>query len=103
MATTAGVLTALAPVSVLLALAVWIVVVLSTHYVSLGSITAAISIPIFILIHKFAIHGDIPSEILFFACLIGALIVFTHRSNIGRLLRGEENKFRRSRNPGGNS
>jgi len=100
-ATTAGVLAALTPLGILVALAIWGLVVLSTRYVSLGSITAAVSIPIFMVIQKFAVHRDVPPEILAFTFLIGVLIIFTHRSNIRRLLRGEEHKFQRRGSPGG--
>ena len=94
-ATGVGVFLALAPFAVLGAGAVFLAVVFATRYVSLGSIIAASTIPLFVWLQ----HGLIkPVEafwpVLVAAVFIAALIVFAHRGNIGRLLTGTESKFR---------
>ncbi len=89
MATSAGALLGLAPWGVLVALVVWLAVVFSSRIVSLGSIAAAAALPIslFFVPHK---GGD---TLLIFAFALAAFVIWAHRSNIGRLLRGEENRF----------
>ncbi len=93
-ATGVGVFLVLAPFAVLGAGAVFFVIVFATRYVSLGSIVAASTIPLFVWLQ----HGLIkPVEafwrVLVAAVFMAALIVFAHRGNIGRLLRGTETKF----------
>lgn len=70
-----------------LCLGVWVLVVLITGYISLGSILAACSLPIFMLIfHQ-------PAKLVAFAALLCIFAVYRHNSNIRRLLRGEEGKI----------
>lgn len=61
---------------------------LSTRYVSLGSVTAAISFPVMVQL----VHGEIVCTLI--AAPAALLIVWAHRGNIKRLLNGTENKFR---------
>jgi glycerol-3-phosphate acyltransferase PlsY len=88
-ATSAGVFLALAPWAVLVALGVWIAVVLPTRIVSLGSLAAALAVPISVY---FLPHwgGD---ALFYFTLGLAAFVFWAHRSNIGRLMRGEENRF----------
>ena len=86
-AVTIGIMLYLAPLLILFALVIWIILVSITRYVSLGSISAVLSLPIFALI--FAYNNV---QIIFFL-LYAILIVFSHRSNLKRLLTGEENKL----------
>lgn len=88
-----GVLVALIPVPALIALGVWIVLVIITRIVSVGSIVAALTLPVSIICQRkiFGIH--VPDAFLWIAIAVAILIVFTHRANIGRLIRGEENRF----------
>ncbi len=88
-ATALGVFLALTPKASFGILAVFLVVVLTTRYVSLGSIVASASYPVFAL--SFHRH---PSPIAL-ACflLIPALIIVKHHANMGRLLSGTENRF----------
>ncbi len=99
--TAAGALLALAPVEVAIAFAVWAVVAFCSGYVSLGSLSAAVTLPLCLGIGKLALNRPVSSEFLVFACLLAGLIILTHRTNIRRLLRGEENRFG-SRNSKGN-
>ena len=86
-ATTVGVFTVLVPKALLLAAVVFFVIFAVTRYVSVSSITAAISLPIFI----FFLYWDVPYTI--FGGIIEILIIVKHKSNIQRLLNGTESKF----------
>lgn len=88
-ATGTGVFLALAPLAVLAGLVVWTALVLATGYVSLASIAAAIVLPVVVLV----VHG--PGPVLYLAVALAAFVVYGHRTNIGRLRRGEEHRFRR--------
>lgn len=87
LATTLGAYAVLAFKPFLLSLAVFILVVAVTRYVSLGSLLAALSFPLFTIVFK----GNI--EIVYLGFVLFILIVFMHRSNIARLIKGEERKL----------
>ena len=92
-ATGVGVFLILAPLAVVAAGVNFLVIVLLTRYVSLGSIVAAATIPVFVLVQNY-ITPRIDFAPLMTAATVGAaLIVFGHRENIGRLVRRTENKF----------
>lgn len=88
-ATSAGVFTALAPWATLVGLVVWVTVVAVTRIVSLGSLLAALTLPVAVYL-----TGE-PAVELWLAVALALFIVYAHRSNIGRLVRGEENRFGR--------
>lgn len=87
-ATTAGVYLALAPWAVLIGLVVFLVAVLVTRYVSVGSIAAAIALPVTIWVMA-------PNNL--FLCivstLLGLLAIYKHKANIQRLAAGTEHRF----------
>ena len=91
--TLAGMLIAMFPLAVPLCILVFAITLILTGYVSVGSIFAGASLPIFLLI--LPIIGIAPAELslLIFSLLIPFFIVYTHRSNISRLRNGEENRF----------
>ena len=91
MATSAGVFLGLAPWAVLGSLVLWLVLTFSTGYVSVGSIMAAIATPILVALTPHE-GGD---TLLWFSVALAVVVVWAHRSNIGRLIRGEENRFGR--------
>lgn len=95
-ATGLGVFASLAPLALLCALPVFLLVVWATRYVSLGSIVAAALVPL--AVWALGALGHVRGEeflpVLTAASLGGALIIFMHRANIGRLLRGEESRFK---------
>ena len=94
-ATGVGVFLMLAPIAVALAALVFVVVVTLTRYVSLGSILAAVAIPLFVLLqHAFIRPIESLAPIISAAIAGAALIVFAHRANIERLIRGTESKFK---------
>lgn len=93
-ATGSGVVLGLAPFAVLVTLTIWAAVVRLTGYVSLGSILAAAALP-------GAVYLLYPSrrETLWLMAGLAAMVIWMHRANIGRLLRGTENRFRQQRPP----
>lgn len=94
-ATGVGVFLVLAPIAVAIAALVFVLVVTLTRYVSLGSILAAIAIPLLVLLQDAFIRPIPEVKPLMTAAIAGAvLIVFAHRWNIGRLAQGKESKFR---------
>jgi len=87
-ATAAGVFTALAPLAFAIALPVWGLCLWITGFVSLSSIVAALTFPVWVRLTT----GAGPT---FWASVVLALlIVFAHHANIARLLAGTENRFR---------
>jgi glycerol-3-phosphate acyltransferase PlsY len=93
--TAAGMLFSLYPAAGLICLAIFAGVVLTLRIVSVGSMAASISLPIIILIMKKFLNYSISDELLYFSIFAAALIVYTHRSNIKRLLKGEEKRFKK--------
>ncbi|MDI6709510.1 MAG: glycerol-3-phosphate 1-O-acyltransferase PlsY [Thermoanaerobacterales bacterium] len=88
-ATSLGVLLMLSPQVTAGAAAVWAIVVALTRYVSLGSILAAVAVPVL-----FAALGFPPGYIVF-AGVIAATVIYKHRSNIARLRAGTESRLGR--------
>lgn len=77
-----------------LVLAVFVVVFILSHYVSLSSMSAAVSFPLFYCIRCVVIDEKINVIELSFAILVAIFILWTHRKNIKRLLNHEEPKFK---------
>lgn len=92
-ATGAGMLLFLAPLELGFALVVFISALYLTRYVSLGSILATLFYSLSILLEKYAYDYPLGNEMAGLAILLLLLILFTHRANIGRLLRGRESKI----------
>ncbi len=86
-ATTVGVVLRIIPVSLIFFAIIWLIFVILTRYVSLGSIIGSLSIPPVIYFMNFDYYFFI------FTILLALLIIFTHRFNIKRLINGEENKM----------
>ncbi|MBU3759004.1 MAG: glycerol-3-phosphate 1-O-acyltransferase PlsY [Candidatus Omnitrophica bacterium] len=90
-ATSLGVFLALSPIAALLTLAVWGLVFFLTRIISLASLSGAVFFPIAMLL---VTRGTPEGKILIpLAALVGGFIFFTHRANLGRILRGEEKKI----------
>ena len=92
-ATTAGVLlTLFQPLVMLVVLATWLILFYGTRYVSVASITAALTIPVavWLLVVRENSHG---SYILIFAITVSLLVVLRHKANIARLIAGTEPRF----------
>ena len=86
-ATTFGVVFALNPTISILAVIIWVVVLITTKYVSLSSILAVISILVFMLLFKQ------PYEYIVFSAIILILSIFKHKENIERLKSRKERKI----------
>ena len=83
-ATGVGIFVALAPVAILIAAVVFLVVVSLTKYVSLGSMLAAATIPLVVWFER------LMTPILAASIVSALLIAFAHRGNIGRIRKGIE-------------
>ena len=86
-ATAAGGVLVIMPVSCLIGGAVWIVTFYATRYVSLGSILAAVAVPT-----SSWLRGN-PLPLNIAATAVGLFVIVRHRENISRLLKGTESKF----------
>jgi glycerol-3-phosphate acyltransferase PlsY len=91
-ATSLGVVFGLVPLAAALAFVLWVILLLTTRYVSVASIVAAISVPIFVLLYP-AEPGK--ASLVGISAVAAALIVLRHKANIQRLLNGTENRFAR--------
>ena len=87
-----GVFLGLAPVPSLIAAIAWAALTFGTGYVSLGSITAAAALPVSIIVIGL-ISGEFSLVLSTLSVIIGLLVIVRHRSNISRLIKGEENRF----------
>ena len=97
-ATVLGAVTGIQPNIALLCFAVWLIVFMVWHYVSLASVVAGCSFPVFVSIFSgsvYARHGLEGTSISFlvFSFVVAIVLVWTHRKNVGRLLDGTENKL----------
>ncbi len=93
--TAAGMLAGIAPIDVGIAVGFFAVAVIFSGYISLGSLSAAIAFPSSIFIRYNLLHAYIPGyeTLIYFALGLAVLLVFQHRKNILRLLKGNENRF----------
>ena len=89
MGTAFGVLLALAPFASFATFALWLIIVLTTRIVSVGSLAAGV---------KQWFDPELPDYFIIASVCLGLLVILTHRSNIRRLLKGEENRFGRQKN-----
>ncbi|MBZ0177686.1 MAG: glycerol-3-phosphate 1-O-acyltransferase PlsY [Melioribacteraceae bacterium] len=94
-ATGLGVLITIITLDIALALAIFVIVVTLSKYISLGSISAAVSIPIIMIVRENIFGVDIQGyhTILPFVIILALMVIYTHRSNIIRLLNGNENQI----------
>lgn len=91
-ATSAGTLLGIFPLATVLALSIWTVCFLSSGYVSLSSIIAALGFPVLLLLFYRNIEGF--GAILVTSIVLVGLLVFNHRSNLSRILSGTESRVR---------
>ncbi|GJQ32021.1 MAG: glycerol-3-phosphate acyltransferase [Ignavibacteriaceae bacterium] len=94
-ATALGMMLSITTVDMLVALGIFIIVVGIFKYVSLGSIMAAITVPLTLFIRQNIFHAEVQGygTLLPFVLAVSILLVYMHRSNIQRLLKGNENKI----------
>lgn len=89
-ATAAGVFLAYMPGAIGAAAVVWVGLVATTGYVSVGSIAAAVTFPVLVRL-LYPSHGTA----FWVAGLVALFVIFNHRSNIRRLFTGTEARFRK--------
>lgn len=88
-ATSLGIVIGINPPAAGICLAIFLLVFLSSRYVSLGAIIASLSFPV---VSYFFIHDDTRIMIIF-TIVLGTLVIWAHRKNIERLLKGTENRM----------
>ena len=98
--TAAGAILALNPFALIGAAIIWVVTFLISRYVSLASIFAAASLPVFCFIYSYVFSWEpggfsLAREILLI--VLAALTILKHTSNIKRLLNGTENRFEKKK------
>ena len=89
-ATSLGVIIGLHPAAAGICMVVFLLVFLTSHYVSLGAMIGAITFPLSIV---FVFHTH-SFWLIVFAHVLAILVILAHRKNIQRLLKGEESKMR---------
>jgi len=94
-ATGLGILITIVTVDMLLALGIFVLVVSLSKYISLGSISAAVAVPLIMVVREnvFGVHIIGYHTILPFVILLAFFVIYTHRSNISRILNGVESKI----------
>lgn len=93
--TAAGVLFALTPITMMITLGVFALVLFSSRYVSLASLSAAVAFPSAIAIRKYLFGVEaLDGSLLVFSILFALGIILAHRANIKRLLSGTESRIR---------
>ncbi len=95
--TAGGMIIALYPLAAVICLVIFVAVVYLTRYVSVGSMVAALSLPVVLWLMQVFFNNEVPDALFQFSILVGVLIVFTHRKNIRRLIEGTENRFGKPR------
>jgi glycerol-3-phosphate acyltransferase PlsY len=91
--TSLGVVATLLPLQAAIAFAVFLIVVLSSRFISLGSILAAVTLATVVIVQRMMFDVPIANVYVGLALLLAVLVVFTHRQNIVRLVSGTENRF----------
>ncbi|NMB80496.1 MAG: acyl-phosphate glycerol 3-phosphate acyltransferase, partial [Ignavibacteria bacterium] len=94
-ATALGFLLTLITIDMLFALVVFTITVTLSRYISLGSLAAAVSLPIILVVRENIFGVEIPGYQTILPFIIGLvlLVIYTHRKNIDRLIKGSENKI----------
>jgi glycerol-3-phosphate acyltransferase PlsY len=92
-ATSLGVFLHLTPIPIAFAFGVWLMVFLLTRYISLGSIVAAVTLPLVLLAQRYFFSQDVPGILVALTTVASVIVVAKHTSNIQRLLAGKEHRF----------
>ena len=91
-ATACGMLYGIEPISISISLAIFLIVMFSTRYVSLASIISTLIYPFSQLILRYGFNWDIDGSIILFSSALALAIVIKHKGNIKRLIDGNENR-----------
>jgi glycerol-3-phosphate acyltransferase PlsY len=88
-ATSLGVLIGLQPFAALLCFSVFLIVFVSFKFVSFGAIMSAVTYPFIV----YSVDPNVLFHEMIFTVILSSAVVFTHRKNILRLIKGEESKM----------
>lgn len=91
--TALGTMATLLPYETLISFGVFILVLLVFKYVSLGSILGTLALLVSVLVEKYLMHQNVAPIYIILCAILVLLIFITHRSNISRLIAGNENRF----------
>lgn len=91
--TTLGVFLGLAPLPTIFALCIFLISLSVTKYVSFSSLSATFSLPLILAAQNFIFGLKINPYLFIFSGIVALLVLITHRSNIQRLLAGEERRI----------
>jgi glycerol-3-phosphate acyltransferase PlsY len=92
--TAAGMLFGIEPISISLALTVFFIVLLTSRYVSLASIVASFSYPLFLLFMRYGLGmSELDGSLMVFSSAVALGIILKHSANIRRLVNGTENRI----------
>jgi acyl phosphate:glycerol-3-phosphate acyltransferase len=89
-ATTVGVLLALAPAAVAVFAVVFVITVAATRYISLGSVLGSLA---FVVALGWVARGGLRSPSFALGAVLALLVIVRHRENLARLARGTERRF----------
>jgi len=92
--TAAGMLYGIEPISISVVLVIFLIVLISSRYVSLASIVASFCYPLVVLLMKYQFGFRIDGSHIIFASLVALAIIIKHIPNIKRLFNGNENRIR---------
>lgn len=88
-ATSLGIIIGIQPFAALICFSAFLIIFISTSYVSLGAITAAILFP---FVNYFILHNS-NIYLIVFSVVLASAVIYAHKQNINRLIKGEENKM----------
>lgn len=91
--TAAGMLYGIEPISISLAIGIFLIVLFASRYVSLASILATFSYPLFLLMLKYSFGFPVDGSLIVLSAIVAATIIVKHHTNIRRLIEGSENRI----------
>jgi glycerol-3-phosphate acyltransferase PlsY len=93
-ATSAGALFGLMPFVMLIGVIVWLLIFWLTRYVSLASVVAAVVLPL-VIATMTPLNQSYGKALFYSSLCIAGVVIWRHRSNLSRLMRGREPRFTR--------
>lgn len=96
-ATLLGMVLAIHSLAALTCVAVFLAIFLTSGYVSLGSMLAGVTFPILMNFSFYQTDEKFNKVLFVFGVIVASLLIFTHRKNIKRLIKGEENSFKKKK------
>ncbi len=91
--TALGVMIMLLPLETLIALVVFLIVVMLSRMISLGSIVAALVLPVAVTLERFVLERPVALTYLVLTVFLSLAVIVAHRSNIARIAAGTENRL----------